>query len=177
MSMSPNPFHSDTPGLAIDPATVTGIAHTDGLVTTWSMASQLPHAGYLPAELMRRLGNLHQRHPFEWIAVEHASMGTTRKRTAEFHGLLRGAIEIWAFQNGRIPVKRYMPTSIKKHLTGNGRATKQQMMAACRTLLGIAPKNDNEADAAALLSLALADRKAKQMQSQARRSQPRQRNL
>ena len=43
----------------------------------------------------------------------------------------------------------------KKHFAGSGRADKAAMMQQCRVLWGIEPTDDNEADAIAVLDLAL----------------------
>ena len=51
-----------------------------------------------------------------------------------------------------IPIKPYGVGEIKKHATGKGNATKQEMIAAYVKRWGIAPIDDNEADALAILS-------------------------
>lgn len=50
-----------------------------------------------------------------------------------------------------IPYEGTAVGAIKKRATGNGAATKEMMIEACRTRLGIQPCDDNEADALWLL--------------------------
>lgn len=54
---------------------------------------------------------------------------------------------------GVIPINPVAATTIKKHATGGGRASKKQMVRAVERL-GYHPKDDNEADALALLMYA-----------------------
>jgi Holliday junction resolvasome RuvABC endonuclease subunit len=44
---------------------------------------------------------------------------------------------------------------IKKFVTGNGHAKKDQMIRAARTILGLTTESDDEADACSVLALAL----------------------
>ena len=175
------------PGLAIDAATVTGIAHSDGLLATWDFHSSDPHPGYVAASMLGRLARLHETHPFEWVALEHSAMGalagpdprTGKPRIShqviEFHGRLRGAVEIFAFRH-KMPVRLFNPATIKKFITGSGRAKKPQVIRAVELYLKKAPRNDNEADAAALLSLAEYDLN-RQTLEQAAKGQQRQLRL
>ena len=59
----------------------------------------------------------------------------------------------WCEHHG-IPYPQALPSQIKKFATGNGNATKKEVMDAMRQS-GFHPKDDNEADALALLGLAL----------------------
>lgn len=54
-------------------------------------------------------------------------------------------------QDSPIPYEGTSVGTIKKRATGNGAATKEMMVEACRTKLGIEPADDNEADALWLL--------------------------
>ncbi len=59
----------------------------------------------------------------------------------------------------KIPVREVYPSSLKKHATGSGRATKEQMRAAAGARFKKAGlvhiEDDNEADALLLLAMAL----------------------
>lgn len=52
-----------------------------------------------------------------------------------------------------IPYEGIPVGTIKKHATGNGSASKNQMIEAAKKKLGISPENDDEADALWILSL------------------------
>lgn len=54
-----------------------------------------------------------------------------------------------------IPVEGYAVGTIKLHATGNGRASKQQMIEAAWTRWGVKTTSDDLADALAILSLAI----------------------
>ena len=67
-------------------------------------------------------------------------------------GLL-AVLELWCAANN-IPLYGIGVGTIKKHATGRGNAKKPEMIAAAKAR-GIAAKDDNEADAVALLAYAL----------------------
>jgi Holliday junction resolvasome RuvABC endonuclease subunit len=70
---------------------------------------------------------------------------------------LAAVVEMWAARNNFPRPKRVHSATIKKHVTGNGRATKEDVIKAVNgRLLGKAPLigDDNEADAVALLMYA-----------------------
>lgn len=71
-------------------------------------------------------------------------------------GEVRGVIYL-AAQDNRIEVMKIRPTEIKSCLTGNGRATKEQVHSAVKRMLGIKQdiKPDHASDAAALALIAL----------------------
>jgi Holliday junction resolvasome RuvABC endonuclease subunit len=57
-----------------------------------------------------------------------------------------------------IPVEGYAVGTIKKQFAGSGKASKQDMIDAAIRTLGIYPADDNEADALAVMTLALSVR-------------------
>jgi len=69
---------------------------------------------------------------------------------------VRGVISL-AAQNNGIEVMKIRPTEIKSCLTGNGRATKEQVHSAVKRMLGIKQdiKPDHASDATALALIAL----------------------
>ncbi|MDP7204818.1 MAG: crossover junction endodeoxyribonuclease RuvC, partial [Pirellulaceae bacterium] len=85
------------------------------------------------------------------VAVEELYSHYRMPRTAILMGHARGVICLAAAQH-EIPVYHYAATQIKKILTGNGRATKQQMQnAICREFgLATPPEPADVADALAI---------------------------
>ncbi|GMU44616.1 MAG: hypothetical protein AMXMBFR25_26020 [Lysobacterales bacterium] len=59
----------------------------------------------------------------------------------------------------QVPYQGVPVGTIKKHATGKGNASKDDVLSAMRTL-GHAPTDDNEADALALLHWAIAGQEA-----------------
>ena len=66
-----------------------------------------------------------------------------------------------------IPVEGYAVGTIKLHATGNGRASKQQMIEAAWTRWGVKTTSDDLADALAILSLAIERNKITMVNGQA----------
>ena len=145
--------------LALDPATRTGAAHTNGMLTTWELPSgKKHHPGHKLIDLRGRILRLHKSAPFGLIVVELAAIaadGAKQQRTAAFHSMLLGAIYEAAYQLGRLPVYEVYPSQLKKFATGSGRATKETMIAMARGQ-GVNPTDDNQADAWHLLQYAIA---------------------
>ncbi len=85
------------------------------------------------------------------LAIEQLYSHYERPRTAILMGHARGVICLAAAQIG-IPVAHYPATAVKKTLTGNGRAPKQQMqLAICREFGLLAPPEPHDvADALAV---------------------------
>ena len=67
---------------------------------------------------------------------------------------LRAIMLLECWQRG-VTVVGLSVGSIKKHATGSGKADKQQMILAAKKRWKVTPKDDNEADALAILSLGL----------------------
>jgi len=93
------------------------------------------------------------------VAVEELYAHYNHPRTAILMAHARGAILLAAARLG-IEVRDYGATRIKRHMTGNGRATKSQMQGAVRTALGLTdvPDPPDVADALAIAMCCLADR-------------------
>lgn len=85
------------------------------------------------------------------LAIEELYSHYERPRTAILMGHARGVILLAGHQAG-IPVFSYAATQVKKLLTGNGRAPKDQMQnAVCRELkLAAPPEPPDVADALAI---------------------------
>lgn len=142
--------------LALDPALKTAAAHhPSGLVEVWTLASHpAQHRGVTLGVLRDMIHRVNDEHgPLELIAFEDAARGSHAYATRESHSQLAGVIILTAGDLG-IPYTAINPSAIKKFATGNGRADKAQMMAACWTQLGIEPYDDNAADALWILEMA-----------------------
>ena len=87
----------------------------------------------------------------ESLALEALYSHYKRPMTAVLMGHARGAICLAASLSG-IPVVPYAATAVKKTLTGNGRAPKDQMQRAIQHELGLKtyPKPPDVADALAI---------------------------
>jgi crossover junction endodeoxyribonuclease RuvC len=91
----------------------------------------------------------------EWkpaaIAIEQLYAHYEHPRTAILMGHARGVLLLAAAERG-IDVTSYAATKVKKLITGNGRASKEQMQLAVTRELGLSkiPEPDDAADALAL---------------------------
>jgi hypothetical protein len=79
--------------------------------------------------------------------------GTT---AAQIHGGFLAHLTAWAEDN-QTPYEGVPVGTIKRHITGKGNATKEDVIAAVRAK-GFSPVDDNDADALALLDWAIANR-------------------
>jgi crossover junction endodeoxyribonuclease RuvC len=93
---------------------------------------------------------IRQHHPMA-VAVEELYSHYRMPRTAILMGHARGVICLAASQHG-VPVFHYAATQIKKLLTGNGRASKEQVQNAISREFGLvaAPEPADVADALAI---------------------------
>ena len=89
----------------------------------------------------------------EAMAVEQLYAHYAHPRTAILMGHARGVIFLAAAAEG-IPVVSYASTQVKKLITGNGRASKEQMQRAIQGELGLATMPDPP-DVADALAVAL----------------------
>jgi len=146
------PLRSAIRILALDPASVTGYAWSDGTRRehgVWILGTETHRLMALESRLEEHLTRL----PCDLIAFEDASFGSPNPNVQAMHNELRGVIKLVASRR-HIRFVLFHPTTIKAFATGSGRAKKPQMMAACKRLLGITPSDDNEADALWILELA-----------------------
>jgi len=138
-------------------------------VTGYAVVEPSPHGPYiLEAGVIRprcRGGELGQRiewiyrgivevleqHPPGSVALEQLHSHVSHPRTAILMAHARGAIMLAAAQR-RMPVVGYAATRIKKTLTGNGQAPKEQIQHAIMTELGLdrLPEPHDVADACAV---------------------------
>lgn len=87
-----------------------------------------------------------------FVAIEKPVVGVGIKATE--HALSFGAIAQFVCYRRGVPITRVYPTTIKKHTTGSGRASKADVIAWARSR-GWSPQDDNVADALALLDYVL----------------------
>ena len=92
------------------------------------------------------------------VAVETAYCGRS-PRSALALGQARG-VALAAAARAGLPVFEYAPATVKRSFTGSGRAEKAQMVRTARTLLGVAPRLADEADALAIAVCHLAAARA-----------------
>jgi crossover junction endodeoxyribonuclease RuvC len=86
----------------------------------------------------------------DFVAVEELYSHYDHPKTAILMGHARGVI-LQKCAQAKIEVKSFNATRIKKSLTGNGRASKQQVQKTIQTLLALSepPEPDDVADAIA----------------------------
>jgi crossover junction endodeoxyribonuclease RuvC len=148
--------------LGIDPGLqVTGYA----VVEVGSQGPHICEAGVIrvtegrkPADMAQRLHSLYtsivevvnQFHP-EAVAVEQLYAHYEHPRTAILMAHARGVVFLAAAEQ-QLPVVSYNATRIKKTITGNGRAPKDQVQRTVQRELGLAqlPEPPDVADALAV---------------------------
>ena len=102
-------------------------------------------------ELGRELGIVIQQFKPDAMAIEELYSHYKHPRTAIIMGHARGLI-LYKAAEASIEVVSYASTRIKKALTGNGRASKEQMQKAIQTHMGLntLPEPPDVADALAV---------------------------
>jgi crossover junction endodeoxyribonuclease RuvC len=146
--------------LGIDPGlVVTGY----GVLTEDTRGIRLIEAGTidsgspkdsLPVRLRRlyeELNSLIADHNPEVVAIEQLYSHYEHPRTAILMGHARGVICLAAGMHS-IPVHHYLPTQVKSAVTGNGRASKQQIQQMVQRTFGLAetPNPPDVSDAVAI---------------------------
>ncbi len=121
---------------------------------------RLPLASRL-VDLDRDLSAVLTEHMPDVVAVEELYAHYRHPRTAILMGHARGVILLAAARLG-IELRSYAATRIKRHLTGNGQATKAQMQRAIQSTLGLGelPEPHDVADALAIAMCCVSDRQA-----------------
>jgi Holliday junction resolvasome RuvABC endonuclease subunit len=139
--------------LALDPASVTGYAHSNGKFGVWQLTrSSEPDGG----RLVRLRNNIHKCYEawgIDKIVFEDASFGSNNRNTAASHNELRGIIKMVAAEL-KCATQAINPGSLKAWATGDNHAPKPKMIAAVERFLGIVVEDDNAADALLLLEYA-----------------------
>jgi Holliday junction resolvasome RuvABC endonuclease subunit len=134
--------------LAIDPATICGVADSNGLRRIWNLNAMAPpgHEGARHLALARKLREVLIDGHYDLLVVEKAAFGAIGQlKTAAFHSSLAGVIVCVAAEL-QVPVWWANPSEIKKFATGFGNAKKEDMITAAKRA-GELIRDDNVADA------------------------------
>jgi len=139
--------------LALDLANLAGWAlwaHSTTAYGVWNLTK----SGNRLANLSDRIHDIACCNPeLRLIAAEASSFGGRNPRVQQSLNELRGVTRLVAYRIGAEYVE-FHPTTIKSFATGSGRATKDQMIRAAKTMLGVETDDDNIADALFILELA-----------------------
>lgn len=139
--------------LALDPASNTGWAHSNGQFGVWRLKDLGPDLGHEHVCLERYLERAIKTMGCEMIATENAGFGSQNPEVQARHNERLGAIRLVAARHG-IEIQAFAPSTIKLFATGDGHAKKPAMIAACKRLLKVMVTTDDEADAVWILELA-----------------------
>lgn len=109
--------------------------------------------GHRYVKFKKFLEEAHTTHQIAFVSYEEVRrhIGTD---AAHMYGGFLATLQQWCIEKNiaysAVPVK-----TIKKFITGNGNASKQDVIDSVKIKLGIYPVDDNEADAVALASYSL----------------------
>jgi Holliday junction resolvasome RuvABC endonuclease subunit len=145
---------------ALDLATATGYASSaSGVVTSGVFCCASKPKEPWGAKFLRFRGWLRdwleQEKP-DALAYEEVRRWSSGDAAKAYCGLR--AVMLMECYIRSIPVEGYAVGTIKKHFTGSGRASKDEMIAEAYMTYRIVCEDDNEADALGVLSLALSTR-------------------
>lgn len=156
--------------LGLDPATLCGWAFSVGnqpclQYGTWALkVKDDEHPGRKHERLRRYIFSLHQEQRLNLIAAEDAVLGSKFFTTQGSHSELKGVIKLVCAEL-EIPLLLVNPMTLKKWLTGHGRAEKHHMIDAIRLRFNIVTTDDNVADAIAVMEYAKSTTKEKEIQN------------
>ena len=146
--------------LGLDPANKCGWAHDDGFgceFGVWNLKGKTDrHPGRRLERFRRLLYTMKRERGIDAIAYEDASFGSNNANTAARHNELTGVIKLVAAE-WDIPIESYKPNHLKKWLTGHGKASKEDMIAAVASRFAITTTDDNVADAITVMERAKQD--------------------
>ena len=145
--------------LALDPATLTGWAHSDGASGTWDLSVLRDEsAGMRLIRLRSKLHDIKESVGVDLLVFEAARNAAPKMQGAlVVQAELQGAIKLWCEDLG-VNYRGYSPSEIKKHATGKGNASKQDMADASKSKpWAKSGQDDNEVDALWLLDLAVSE--------------------
>jgi crossover junction endodeoxyribonuclease RuvC len=143
------------PGLAITGYAVIEIATTQPTIREAGIIRTADdHANDMASKVLsvyKGIAEVIEQFKPEAMAVEQLYAHYDHPRTAILMGHARGVIFLAAAQVG-IPVVSYASTQVKKIVTGNGRASKEQVQVTIQRELGLAtlPEPPDVADAIAV---------------------------
>lgn len=145
--------------LALDLGTTTGWALTqNGQIHSGSQLfkpQRFDGGGMRYLRFQRWLNELNQaENPIAMVVFEEVRRHVSTD-SAHAYGGFMATLTSWC-EAQKIPYQGVPVGTIKKHATGKGNASKEEMMAAARAK-GFNPSDDNQADALALLDWAITD--------------------
>jgi len=140
--------------LALDLGTTTGWATFDGFVITsgvqsFAINSRFEGAGMRYLKLTGWLNQMHHLSPFERVAFEEVRQRAASVAAGHMYGGFMATLMTWC-EAHKVPYEGVPVGTIKKFWTGAGNASKEAMVAEARKR-GHLPKDDNEADALAII--------------------------
>ena len=145
--------------LAIDPSSQCGWSSYDGnrylsgsILLAWSGERGIERDTNRVARMAHLLDGFSKT---ATQLVFEGSAGQRFRQSMKVACQLEGVMLLWAGKNG-IPVESVAPCAVKKWATGNGRASKDQMIEAAKRLTGVDPETDDEADALCICSMFVA---------------------
>lgn len=102
-------------------------------------------------EIANELGNIIEQHKPDAVSVEELYSHYGHPKTAIIMGHARGVILLKAAE-AKLPVYPYASTKVKNSLTGNGRASKEQVQLMIKSTLNLnnIPEPPDVADALAV---------------------------
>jgi Holliday junction resolvasome RuvABC endonuclease subunit len=141
--------------LALDLATVTGFARSDGISGTFDLSIRKDESGsFRLIRLRSKLKTLCDPTP-NLLVFESAIAAAKHTNGIGFSFELQGVVKLFC-EDHDIEYRGYAPSEVKVHATGKGNANKDAVLAAARERWPQV-KDHNEADALFLLSLAQRD--------------------
>lgn len=145
--------------LCLDLATVTGWAlsarnpsgnlQTQSGTQSFAIKAHIEGAGMRYLKFQRWMDEMHRLCPIERLAFEEVKQRAASVAAGHMYGGFMATLTAWCEANN-VPYEGIPVQTIKKHVTGKGNASKEDVIKAMKAK-GHAVKDDNEADALALL--------------------------
>lgn len=143
--------------LALDLATKTGWAHSDGPSGVWDLSVRRDESsGMRLIRLVSKLDEIIALRPgLDLVVFEAARHGAPQMQGAlVVHAEIQGQVKVWC-ERCKVQYRGYSPKEVKMHATGKGNASKDVMVeAAVDRWPSVEIADDNQADALWLLDLA-----------------------
>lgn len=138
--------------LALDVANKTGWAIGSHIYGTYKLT------GRINAAKLVSLGDfvlsILNKNPINFIAMEAPLISYRNRRGSMYKGQQCGIVEMVSWDILKKPTTQYAAGTIKKWLTGNGRASKHDMILAANQKFKTKVDDDHQADALAIWGMA-----------------------
>lgn len=141
--------------LGIDPGTKCGWAINNGLIESgvWNLAPGRHEGGGMRGlKLRHQLDSLRQASNEPMVVFYELVRRHLGTDAAQIYGGIVMVLTAWCDEHG-IPYEGLPVGTVKKHATGKGNASKEEMIQAAQQKFGIEPRDDNEADALHIMDL------------------------